>query len=82
MLMLLIVQSLKVHPGITAADVNDCIDDVGTLWCWFGGCQWLYRWCKYTIVLLLVMSLVIYMARVHVPAVGVTDVSGCRECIV
>lgn len=58
-LKLLIVQILNVHPGISAADVDGRIDGVGTPWCWFGGCYWLYRWCKYTMVLVLLILLVI-----------------------
>jgi len=49
-LMLLIVQIFKVHAGFSVADVNGCIDAVGTPWCLCGGCYWLYRWCKYILV--------------------------------
>ena len=36
--LLVIVEMVKVHPGVVVADISDCIDDEGTPWC---------RWCPY-----------------------------------
>jgi len=50
---------LKVHPGVVVADISDCIDCLAKPWCWCQFCQWLYKWLRYTPVLVSLMSVVV-----------------------
>ena len=73
--MSVVVQTVKVCPRADVADVSGCRDGVATPWCWYGRCKWqLYRWSMYTLVVMVLMSVVIQIVKVHL-GVGDADVS-------